>query len=50
MEDKRKDYQSFSVPYCLLQLCTVIYAHAYEQFLQLTLGLGLRSAFCTLFN
>ena len=41
LEDKMEDYQKYSVLYGVLQLW---YAHAYEQFSQLAVGLGLGSA------
>jgi len=42
-DDKREDYQNCSVLCCVQQLCTVICTHTYihEQFLKLTVGLGL---------
>jgi len=39
LEDKRENYQNFSVLCCVRQLCTMI--HAYQQFLKMSVGLGL---------
>jgi len=42
LEDKRENYQNCSVLCCVWQLCTMIwYAHAHEQFLKMSVGLGL---------
>jgi len=38
LEDKREDYQNCSVLYCVPQLYQ-LYAHSYEQFLQVNYGL-----------
>jgi len=39
-EDKREDHQNCSVLYCVLQ-CAEWHANTYEEFLKLTVGLGL---------
>jgi len=49
LEDKREDCQNCSVLCCILQLCAMTYAHIYEQFLQLTVGLGLGLLFVCFF-
>ena len=41
LEDKREDNQNCSVLCCVRQLCTMIYAHTCEQFLNLYVCLGL---------
>ena len=48
-EDKRGDYQKWSVLFCVQQLCTVI-SRQYKQFLQVTccLGLGFTLFVCVL--
>ena len=43
LKDKRENYQNCSMPWCVRQ-CTVIHTH--EQFLKMTVGLGLGLAFC----
>ena len=44
LKDKSEDHQNGSVPFCVLQSCTVICTHTYKQFWQLTVGLGLHFA------
>jgi len=46
LEDKRENYQKCSVLCCVRQLCTMICTTAHEQFLKMSVGLGLSFRFC----
>jgi len=41
LEDKRENYQNCSLLCYVQQLCTIIHTHMYEQFLKMSIGLGL---------
>ena len=41
LEDRRENYQNCSVLCCVQQLCTMIHTHTYEQFLKMSVDVGL---------
>ena len=49
LEDKRENYQKY-VLCCVRQLCTMIRTHIYEQFLKMSVELGLGLDFVRLFR
>jgi len=50
LEDKKENYQNCSAPCYVRQLCTRICTHTHEQFLKMSVGLGLGLAFCVFFS
>jgi len=46
LEDNREHYHNCSVLCCVRHLCKMICTHTYEQFLNLSVGLGLVLVFC----
>ena len=49
LEDKMEHFHNCFVACCVLPLCTVTGTHTHEQFLQLTVGIGLSLAFYYMF-